>query len=137
MTNHFTIKRSFHFHAAHRNDDLPNERCFSIHGHTYYLDCHFALEKPENRSYSVLFSDIERRVTKVIDAFEHSLIINRSDPFYKILEPTGTKLCVLEFTPSAENVAKLLFERIKESTKLNLIQVDLRETTTSVVSYKG
>ena len=137
MSNSYTIKRSFYFHAAHRNDDLPTERCFSIHGHTYYLDCHFLVEKPEDRSYSVLFSDIERRVSGVIDAFEHSLIINRNDPFFKLLEPTGTKLCVLDFTPSAENVAKLLFERIKAATKLNLIQVDLRETTTSVVSYRG
>jgi 6-pyruvoyl-tetrahydropterin synthase len=137
MSNAYLIKRSFHFYAAHRNDDLPKERCFSIHGHTYFLDCHFLLEKPEDRSYSVLFSEIERRVITVIDPFEHSLIINRNDPFFKILEPTGTKLCVLEFTPSAENVAKLLFERIKEATKLNLVQVDLRETTTSVVSYRG
>ena len=137
MSNAYIIKRSFYFHAAHRNDDLPKERCYSIHGHTYYLDCHFAVEKPEDKSYSVLFSDIERRVSTVTDIFEHSLIISRHDPFFKILEPTGTKLCVLDFTPSAENVAKVLFDRIKEATKLNLIQVDLRETTTSVVSYRG
>lgn len=137
MSNTFFIKRSFHFHAAHRNDDLPNERCYSIHGHTYHLDCHFECEKPTDRSFSVLFSEIERRVSQVIDSFEHSLIINQHDPFLPLLQPTGTKLCVLQSTPSAEHVARVLFERIREATGLNLVQVDLRETTTSVVSYRG
>lgn len=137
MTNTFSIKRSFHFHAAHRNDDLPGERCYSIHGHTYFLDCHFECEKPRERSFSILFSEIERRVSRIIDDFEHSLLINRRDPFLPLLESTGTKLCILESTPSAEHVAQVFFERIRRETGLNLTQVDLRETTTSVVSYRG
>lgn len=85
----------------------------------------------------MLFSDIERRVLPVIAPFDHSLIINRNDPLFDVLKGTGTKLCVLEFTPSAENVVKVFFERIREATQLNLVQIDLRETTTSVVSYRG
>lgn len=64
------------------------------------------------RSYSVLFSDIERRVLPVIAPFDHSLIINRNDPLFDVLKGTGTKLCVLEFTPSAENVVKVFLSAL-------------------------
>ena len=50
MANTFIIKKSFHFHAAHRNEDLIGDRCFSIHGHTYYLDCHFQFIKPADNN---------------------------------------------------------------------------------------
>lgn len=137
LSNLYIIKRSFYFYAAHRNDDLPGERCFSIHGHTYFLDCHFECKKPTDRSFSVLFSTIERLVTKVIDPFEHSLMLSRQDPWLPALQQVPTKLCLLDATPSAENVAQVLFQRIKEETGLRLVQVDLRETTTSIVSYRG
>jgi 6-pyruvoyl-tetrahydropterin synthase len=137
MSSQFVIKKSFHFHAAHRNEDLPDDRCFSIHGHTYYLDCHFGFEKSDEASVTMLFSDIERSVLPAIEPFEHALIINNSDPLYDVLKGVGIKLCVLEHPSSAENLAKLFFERIKSVTNLNLLQVDLKETTSSVVSFRG
>lgn len=137
MSGPFLVKRSFHFYAAHRNEDLPTQRCFNIHGHTYFVDCTVESHQLEDRSYSVLFSDIERRVQAILDDFEHSMLINRNDPYFPTLEGLGTKLCVFDVTPSAENVCRIIFERIRDTTGLNVVQVDLRETTTSVVSYRG
>ena len=136
MTNTFIIKKSFHFHAAHRNEDLIGDRCFSIHGHTYYLDCHFQFEKPEKNSITMMFSEIENKILPIIGEFEHSFIINKSDPFYEILKDKGIKLCVLDYTSSAENLAKRFFDRISKLTTLDLMQVDFKETSSSIVTYK-
>lgn len=136
MTNTFIIKKSFHFHAAHRNEDLIGDRCFSIHGHTYYLDCHFVFEKPVDNSITMLFSEIESKILPIIEDFEHSFIINKSDPLYEVLKDKGIKLCVLDYPSSAENLAKTFFDRIANSAELNLIQVDFKETNSSIVTYK-
>ena len=85
----------------------------------------------------MLFSEIEVHVRPVIEPFEHSLLINRSDPLYELLKNAGIKLCVLEHPSSAENLARLFFNTIRSTTKLDLVQVDLQETTSSVVSYRG
>lgn len=85
----------------------------------------------------MLFSEIERCVLPVIERFEHSFIINQSDPLREILEGKGIKLCVLEHTSSAENLAKLFYTKIREHTGLDLVQVDFKETTSSVVTYRG
>lgn len=137
MKDRFIIKKSFHFHAAHRNEDIPTDRCFSIHGHTYYLDCHFAFLKEPEQSLTMLFSEIEKCVMPVVEAFEHSFIINRADPLYPVLKDHGIKLCVLDHTSSAENLAKLFFDRIRAATGLELVQVDFKETTSSIVTYQG
>lgn len=137
MNDRFTIKKSFHFHAAHRNEDLPMDRCFSIHGHTYHVDCHFAFEKSDSASITMLFSDIEQLVKPVLEVFEHSFIIHRADPLYDKLKDCRIKLCVLDRPSSAENLAKLIFERIKSVSRLELVQIDFRETMSSVVTYRG
>lgn len=137
MSQPFTIKRSFHFYAAHRNDDLPGQRCHSIHGHTYMVDVYVECYQLEDRSYSVLFSDIEKRVNAVLEPFEHSLMINKDDPFLPTLETLPTKLYLVDGTPSAENVSRTLFYKIKEDADLNIVRLDLRETTTSVVTCVG
>lgn len=137
MSSKYTIKKTFHFHAAHRNEDLPGDRCYSIHGHTYYVDCHFAFVKNDDASITMLFSDIERSVLPTLEPFEHALIINKSDPLYEVLKDRGIKLCPLDHPSSAENLARLLFSRIKGQTNLELVQLDLKETTSSVVSYRG
>lgn len=135
--NCFIIKKSFHFHAAHRNEDLSNDRCFSIHGHTYHVDCHFAFTKADSHSVTMLFSDIEKQVLPVLAPFEHSFIVNRVDPLYTVLRDQGIKLCVLDHPSSAENLAQLFFDRIRANTELNLVRLDLQETESSVVSYCG
>lgn len=136
MANEYTIKKSFHFHAAHRNEDLIGDKCFSIHGHTYYLDCHIAFVKEDDSSITMLFSEIESKILPILEQFEHSLIINKTDPLYEVLKDKGIKLCVLDYPSSAENLAKTFFDRISKSSELNLIQVDLKETSSSIVTYK-
>lgn len=136
MSGHHIIRKRFHFHAAHRNEDLKGDRCWSIHGHTYHLEFHFAFKKSDASSITMLFSEIEKRVMPIIQPFEHSFIINRSDPLYDFMQNAGMKLCVLDRPSSAENLAQLFYERIQAESGLNLIQVDLQETSKSIVSYR-
>lgn len=133
----FIIRKSFHFYAAHRNEDQPEcHPCYSIHGHTYHLDCHVAFSGQDQRTgVTRLFSDIEATIMPVVDRFDHSLILNRADSLYEVLKDRGMKLCVIDCPSSAENLAKLIFDLITETTDLNLLRVDFRETTSSVVTY--
>lgn len=134
----FIIKKSFHFYAAHRNEDREEcHPCYSIHGHTFFLDCYLAFSGQDESGVTKLFSDIEAMILPVVGEFDHSLILNRSDSLYDVLKDRGMKLCVIDCPSSAENLARIIFDRITERTSLKLVRVDFRETTSSVVTYLG
>lgn len=136
MADTFQIKKSFHFHAAHRNNDLPGgHKCRSIHGHTYHLDCHVELEKTDDSSYTILFSEIEKMILPIVHQFEHSLMMDKADDLYEVLKDKGMKIALLDFPPSTENLTKYFFDSISKTTSLNIVQVDLRETSSSGVTY--
>jgi 6-pyruvoyltetrahydropterin/6-carboxytetrahydropterin synthase len=134
----FEIKKSFHFYAAHRNEDHPTcHPCFNIHGHTFHLDCYLGFDSQDDAGVTKLFSEIERAILPVIAPFDHALILNRTDSLYEVLKDKGIKLCILDYPSSAENLAKTFFDRISSAVPMDLLRVDFRETTSSVVTYAG
>jgi 6-pyruvoyl tetrahydropterin synthase/QueD family protein len=136
MTN-FVIKKAFHFYAAHRNEDHPAcHPCFSIHGHTFYVDCYLSFGEQDEAGVTKLFSEIEAMIKPVIDRFDHSLIMNASDSLYEVLKDKGMKLCIIDRPSSAENLAKIIFDMITETVPLDLVQLDFRETPSSLVIYR-
>jgi 6-pyruvoyl-tetrahydropterin synthase len=128
------VKRHYHFHSAHRNTELENDKCWSIHGHTYHADILISNDKLPGKSTGLLFSEIDAKISPLIALLDHSFIIYKKDPLYEMLLPLGMRLYPTNFETSAENLAKYIFDIL--SSELPILEIHLKETTSSTVIYK-
>ncbi len=84
------------------------------------------------------FSDIKTAVsTWIDDHLDHRMLLHREDPVVPTLQEMGEPLYLLDHNPTAENIARLIYE---ESTKLQLpvpiIEVKLWETPKCFATYR-
>jgi 6-pyruvoyltetrahydropterin/6-carboxytetrahydropterin synthase len=67
---------------------------------------------------------------------DHHMILHRKDPLVPVLQSSGEPLFLLEENPTAENLAKLIYERAL-AFSLPVVEVRLWETPTSMAAYHG
>lgn len=92
----FTICKRFDFSAAHRLDKLPETHpCFNLHGHNYEVWIEFSAEEPDERGFVIDYRDLGA-IKKWIDGTLDHRHLND----------------VLPWTPTAENIALFIFERV-------------------------
>lgn len=127
-----TIQKSYHFHAAHRNHNIPG-KCRNLHGHTYHVEVEVLLPSQDEAGVTILFADIDKVIEPIIKGYDHTLLIDVNDPLYAHLQSFTEELAlsVINGPTSAENVAMALFRQIED--QLPLAQLRLKETTSSTV----
>jgi len=134
------ISKKYHFYAGHRNETLK-DKCFNLHGHTYYITMDFDLDYNKDTGITILFSDIDLIVEPIIKQLDHSLLIHKQDPLLKYLdmfceqEGVGLKLYLMDNLTSAENLSRHIFKKVVK--KLPIVKILLKETTTSTVIYEN
>ena len=88
------------------------------------------------RGMVVDFSDIKKHVSTWIDAnLDHRMILNAADPVVDYLKQQGEPVFLMDTNPTAENIAKLIFDFAK-SQKLPVTEVSLWETFKSYATYR-
>ena len=129
-----TITKHFRFYAAHRNEEIGG-KCAALHGHRYGLAV--TVEEPRNGSVTMLFEEIERRVQPLLARLDHTLLLHSGDPAREALLASGACCRVYEvpFPTSAENMAEHLLGELR-ATGLNVVELALQETDTSIVTVK-
>ena len=70
------------------------------------------------------------------DTLDHRMLLNKDDPLVPILKQRGELFYVMDENPTAENIAKLIFDHAR-SKGLPVVEVQLWETPTSSASYRG
>ena len=76
---------------------------------------------------------VERRDPKNLD---HKMILNRKDPILPLLQKQGEPLFLLDANPTAENIARLIYDYTAEQ-GFPVIEVQLWETENCYASYAG
>ena len=88
-----------------------------------------------NLSKSKTSAKIKETVKTWIDSkMDHRMILSREDPLIPLLEEAGQPIYVMEDNPTAENIAKLVFNQVK-SQGIDVKEIRLWETPTSYASY--
>lgn len=130
-----TITKHLKFYAAHRNEEIGG-KCAAIHGHRYGVA--ITVEEPRSGSVTMLFEEIERRAKPLIDRLDHSLLLHVGDPARDALLASGACCRVYEvpFPTSAENMAEHLLSELR-ATGLNVVELSLQETDTSIVTVRA
>jgi 6-pyruvoyltetrahydropterin/6-carboxytetrahydropterin synthase len=132
----FRVTREIEFCYGHRLLNYQG-KCRHLHGHNGRAV--ITLEGPELDRCGMLvdFGEIKSKVQKWIDDnLDHNMLLCREDPLLPVLEEQGERVYVMESNPTAENIARLIFERARE-TGLPVIEVVLWETEKCFSTYVG
>lgn len=130
----YQVTRIIYFCYGHRLLNYEG-RCRNFHGHNGRVEVELAAEKLDARGMVLDFGDIKSAVKKWIDeTLDHRMILNRKDPLLPALEKAGEPLYVIDENPTAEAIAKLIFD-YAVSKGFPVREVRLWETESSFASY--
>ena len=131
----FRVVREIEFCYGHRLLNYDG-KCKYLHGHNGKAVIVLEGENLDDRGMLVDFSDIKKQVSSWIDAnLDHRMILNKSDPVVKDLQQQGEPIYLIEANPTAENIAKLIYDFAK-SQHLPVAEVSLWETFKSYATYR-
>lgn len=130
----FRVTQEIEFCYGHRLLNYDG-KCKHLHGHNGKAVIVLEADELDHRGMLVDFSDIKRHVAGWIDAnLDHRMILNEADPVVPLLQEQGEPMFLISANPTAENIAKLIFDFAK-SNRLPVREVSLWETFKSYASY--
>ena len=130
----FRIARQIDFCYGHRLLNYAG-KCRHLHGHNGRVLV--TLEAPglDERGMVLDFGDIKEALSRWIDeTLDHRMILHRDDPAVPFLAQLGEPLCLMDANPTAENIARLIFEQAA-SQGFPVVEVRLWETPNCVAVY--
>lgn len=132
----FRVTREIDFCYGHRLLDYEG-KCKFLHGHNGRAVITIESQKLDARGMVIDFSDIKRVVSNWIDEnLDHRMILRRDDPAVGALEKLGEPMYLIDTNPTAENIAKLIFD-YAQSQKIPIVQARLWETPRCFATYRG
>ena len=132
----FRVTKHIDFCYGHRLLNYDG-KCRHLHGHNGRVEVHIEGNKLDARGMVQDFSDIKKLVKNWIDeTLDHRMLLHKDDPILPILKQRGELFYVMDENPTAENIAKLIFNHARAE-GLPVVEVQLWETPTSSASYCG
>lgn len=129
------IVKVIKFCYGHRLLDYDG-KCAKPHGHNATLEVELCSEKLDARGMVADFRAVKDRLLSYIEAeIDHRMLLRRDDPLVGALEAIGERPCILDVNPTAENLARLLFEKAR-GFGLPVSAVRLWETESSCSEYR-
>lgn len=116
----YTLKVEHSFDSAHFLYGYEG-KCRNIHGHRWKVEVEIKaenlLQNGQLRGMVVDFGDIKKDVKKLLDYYDHSLIIERDTLKPKTLEcllDEEFKIIEIDFRPTAENFSYFFYKEIEK-----------------------
>lgn len=130
----FRVTREIDFCYGHRLLNYEG-KCKHLHGHNGRAVITIESAELDQRGMVLDFSDIKRVVSNWIDTnLDHRMILRRDDPARAALEQLGEPLFLVDENPTAENIARLIFDYTK-SQGFPIVEVRLWETPHCFATY--
>jgi 6-pyruvoyltetrahydropterin/6-carboxytetrahydropterin synthase len=130
----FEIVKSVSFCYGHRLLNYVGP-CQHLHGHNARVDVMLMSDTLDERGMVMDFGDVKRVVKQWIDdTLDHTLLLSKGDPLVPLFEEKGEKFYLMEDNPTAENIAKLIYD-FAVSQGFPVKAVTLWESDTSFARY--
>jgi 6-pyruvoyltetrahydropterin/6-carboxytetrahydropterin synthase len=130
----YSVTKRIDFCYGHRLLDYDGV-CRHPHGHNGVAEIEVRTESLDRRNMVVDFSDIRDIVKGWIDReLDHKMILRHDDPLAKVMLDMGEPLYLLDSNPTAERIARLIYDVSREK-GLPVNRVTLWETPTSWATY--
>jgi 6-pyruvoyltetrahydropterin/6-carboxytetrahydropterin synthase len=130
----YSVTKRIDFCYGHRLLDY-NGVCQHPHGHNAVAEIEVRTSALDSRNMVCDFTDIKRIIKRWIDQeIDHRMVLRRDDPLVQPLQQLGEPMYLLESNPTAERIARLIFE-YAASQGLPVVRVKVWETPTSFAEY--
>ena len=131
----FQVTQELAFCYGHRLLGHPG-KCGRLHGHNARVFITLRAESLDAQGMVADFDLIQRRLrSSVEEELDHQLLLHQDDPVAAALRSLGEPFRAVEFAPTAENLARLIFEQA-ERAGLPVAEVRLEEQPGSVASFR-
>lgn len=131
----YRVTRLIDFCYGHRLLNYAG-KCRFLHGHNGRVEIELTTEGLDKLSMARDFDEIKQAVQTWIDEnLDHAMILNSQDPLLPIFESNKQKLFVMDSNPTAEAIAKRIFDHCVEN-DLPVTEVRLWETVKSFATYR-
>jgi 6-pyruvoyltetrahydropterin/6-carboxytetrahydropterin synthase len=132
----YRVAREIAFCYGHRLLNYEG-KCRHLHGHNGRAIIALESSGLDEKGMLVDFSEIKHHVQRWIDDnLDHNLILSREDPLLPLLIERGERVFVMDQNPTAENIARLIFEHAVQA-GLPVVEVLLWETDNCHASYRS
>lgn len=112
-----------YFSAAHYLREYQGN-CANLHGHNWKVSVTVKAEELDELGFVIDFRDLKKQTKEIISELDHTMINDHAD--FKSVNP------------SSENIAKWIFDKLKQSvnsSRCRLYSVEVGETKNSSVTY--
>ena len=110
-------------------------KCRHLHGHSVKAAITVSAAALNEEGMVCDFSEISAIAHRYIDeVLDHNLLLHREDPIIPTLIENGERFLALEEHPTAEYLAKLIFDQVK-ARGFDVKRVTLWETTSASASF--
>jgi 6-pyruvoyltetrahydropterin/6-carboxytetrahydropterin synthase len=132
----FRVTREIDFCYGHRLLNYDG-KCRYLHGHNGRAVIVIESPRLDDRGMVLDFSDIKTVVSRWIDDnLDHRMILCRDDPAVPVLKQLGEPLYLIDANPTAENIAKLIFE-FTAGQGFPVVETHLWETPRCYATYRS
>jgi 6-pyruvoyltetrahydropterin/6-carboxytetrahydropterin synthase len=130
----YRVSTSVSFCYGHRLLNYQG-KCKYLHGHNARAVITLESRSLDDRGMVEDFSDVKRRIWEWLDReIDHTLLLHRDDPVLPVLQDAGERVRVVDVNPTAEHLARLIFDFVAGS-GYPVVEVTVWETETSHASY--
>jgi 6-pyruvoyltetrahydropterin/6-carboxytetrahydropterin synthase len=130
----YRVTREIAFCYGHRLLEYAG-KCRHLHGHNGRAVITLEGAELDGRGMLVDFTEIKRQVQSWIDEnLDHNMLLRRDDPLLPVLRERGERVFVMEDNPTAENIARLIYDRA-HAAGLPVVEVVLWETDQCCSTY--
>ncbi len=137
----YRLKTAAYFDSAHFLYGYEG-KCRNIHGHRWKTEAVFEGKELQKdgvqREMLMDFGDLKRELKALADSYDHSLIYEKGSLKVKTLEALteeNFRLIEISCRPTAENLARIFFEALKEK-GLPVRKVTIYETPENCAEYE-
>lgn len=131
----YRVTREIHFCYGHRLLNYDG-KCRHLHGHNGRAVITLEALQLDPLGMVMDFSRIKRVVSAWIDeTLDHKMLLHRDDPALALLRQLGEPVHVLEVNPTAENIARLIYD-FTAAQGFPVVMVQLWETAHCHATYQ-
>jgi len=123
---------------GHRLVKKYPHKCKNSHGHEYLAEIEIGSKELDEYDFVIDFAVIKDKVKKWIDdEWDHGFLCSELDTvMIDFLKATGQKVATVKENPTAEIIAKTLFEKVEELIGCTT-KITVWETPDSYAIYEG
>ena len=132
----YQVTREIRFCYGHRLLNYDG-KCRHLHGHNGRAVISLATPRLDPLGMVVDFTQIKQIVQGWIDdKLDHRMLLHKDDPVLPYLRQQGEPVFVMEVNPTAENIAKLIYD-YTAAQGFPVVEVQLWETDHCYASFRG